>query len=106
MYYKTPQTPTKEDLKFIELSANLAAVVFDNDSNRSKLLNANIQLKQTVNERTFELEQANSALKSAIEEKEKQIHADIKAEKMLTTNSLICDFLMKLARLLALQQQQ
>jgi len=92
MYYRVPQTPTKEDLKFIELSANLAAVVFDNDSNRSKLLNANTQLKQTVNERTLELEQANLALKAAIEEQDKQYSQDIKAEKMQTTNSLICGF--------------
>lgn len=92
MYYRVPQKPTDEDLKFIELSANLAAVVFDNDSNRSKLLNANILLKQTVNERTIELEQANLALKAAIQEQDKQYSQDIKTEKMHTTNSLICGF--------------
>jgi signal transduction histidine kinase len=92
MYYQVPQSPTEEDLKFIELSANLAAVVFDNDSNRSKLLNANIQLKQTVNERTIELEQANLALKAAIEAQDKQYSQDIKTERMHTTNSLICGF--------------
>jgi len=92
MYYRVPQKPTEEDLKFIELSANLAAVVFDNDSNRSQLLNANILLKQTVNERTIELEQANLALKAAIQEQDKQYSQDIKIEKMHTTNSLICGF--------------
>jgi len=92
MYYRAPQKPTEEDLKFIELSANLAAVVFDNDSNRSQLLNANIQLKQTVNDRTIELERANLALKSAIQEKDKQYSLDLKTEKMHTTNSLICGF--------------
>jgi len=92
MYYQTPQKPTKEDLKFIELSANLAAVVFENHSNRCKLLNANTQLKQTVNERTKELEEVNLALEKALKEQRKQYSLDLKAEKMLTTNSLICGF--------------
>lgn len=92
MYYQIPQKPTEEDLKFIELSANLAAVVFENHSNRCKLLNANTILKQTVNERNIELEKLNLALKNSIKEKNKQYRLNIETEKMLTTNSLICGF--------------
>ena len=92
MYYKTPQTPTEEDIKFIEVSANLAAVVFENDSNRRKLLSANTKLKQTVNERNAELERVNLSLKALIEENSKQYDRNINAEKMLTTTSLICGF--------------
>jgi len=92
MYYKTPQKPSKEDLKFIELSANLAAVVFENNSNRSKLLDANTLLKQTVNERNTELEKVNLALETSLKEQSKQYNLDIEAEKMQTTNSLLCGF--------------
>jgi len=92
MYYRAPQVPVEEDLKFIELSANLAAVVFENNSNRHKLLNANNLLKQTVNERNAELEKVNIDLEALLKEKGKQYCVDIKTEKMLTTNSLICGF--------------
>jgi len=92
IYYRTPKKPTDEDLKFIELSANLAAVVFENHENRTKLLEANNQLKQTVSERTSELERVNIALEESIKEQGKQYLLDITNEKMLTTNSLICGF--------------
>ncbi len=92
MYYRVPQKPEEEDLKFIELSANLAAVVFENHSNRHKLLEANNRLKQTVSERNAELEKVNAALKTSLQEQEKQYSLDINTEKMLTTNSLICGF--------------
>jgi len=92
IYYRTPKQPSKEDIKFIELSANLAAVVFENNSNRIKLLSANKRLKQTIDERTRELEKVNLALEKSIREKNKQHISDIYAEKMLTTNSLICGF--------------
>ncbi len=92
MYYSTPQKPSEEDLKFIELSANLAAVVFENNSNRSKLLDANTLLKQTVNERNTELEKVNLALETSLKEQSKQYSLDIEAERMQTTNSLLCGF--------------
>jgi len=92
IYYNEPKTPTDEDLRFIELSANLAAVVFENSSNRNKLLSANNLLSQTVNDRNLELERVNLALKKVIEEQDKEFRSDIKIEKMLTTNSLISGF--------------
>lgn len=92
IYYREPKTPTEEDLKFIELSANLAAVVFENHENKTKLLEANEQLKQKINERTFELEKVNIALEASIKAQSKKYLLDINNEKMLTTNSLICGF--------------
>lgn len=92
MYYAKPTSPTCEDLKFIELSANLAAVVFENHSNREKLLNANNLLSQTVNDRNRELERVNLALEKVIKEQSQRYSLDIRNEKMLTTNNLIAGF--------------
>jgi len=92
IYYKEPKKPSNEDLRFIEISANLAAIVFDNNSNREKLVNANNLLSQTVNERTKELEKANLALKQKIDIQRKKYYSDVKVEKMLTTKSLIAGF--------------
>lgn len=92
MYYAKPTSPTCEDLKFIESSANLAAVVFENHSNREKLLNANNLLSQTVNDRNRELERVNLALEKVIKEQSQRYSLDIRNEKMLTTNNLIAGF--------------
>ncbi|WP_286265040.1 GAF domain-containing sensor histidine kinase [Thalassotalea atypica] len=92
MYYREPRIPTEEDLKFIELSANLAAVVFENHSNRQRLLEANNQLNQTINEQNNELKTVNDALSTAIKEQRKQHSLAIETEKMLTTNSLVSGF--------------
>lgn len=92
IYYHEPKAPTKEDLRFIELSANLAAVVFENSLNREKLLSANNLLSKTVNERNTELEHVNLALGKAIEDQNKEHNSMLNIEKMLTTNSLISGF--------------
>ena len=92
MYYRQPRTPTEEDLKFIELSANLAAVVFENNENREKLLAANNQLNKTVNEQNTELKQVNKALIQALKDQGSQHDVKLKAEKMITANNLISGF--------------
>ena len=92
MYYNTPSKPNDEDIKFIELSANLAAVVFENDYNRQQLVDANTKLSLTVDERTSELEAANKALANRIERQARQQIERIEEEKMLTTNALLCGF--------------
>ncbi|WP_181901706.1 GAF domain-containing sensor histidine kinase [Thalassotalea euphylliae] len=92
MYYSTPCKPTDEDIQFIELSANLAAVVFENDYNRQQLLDANTKLSLTVDERTSELEATNKALANRIERQARQQIERIEEEKMLTTNALLCGF--------------
>lgn len=92
MYYGTPSKPNDEDIQFIELSANLAAVVFENDYNRQQLLDANAKLNLTIDERTSELEATNKALANRIERQARQQIARIEEEKMLTTNALLCGF--------------
>lgn len=59
IYYSNPGKPREEGLSFFKLSANLAAVVFENDLNRAKLLEANSLLNQTVNEINAEFEKVN-----------------------------------------------
>ena len=90
MYYRKPKKPCEEDLKFIELSANLAAVVFENNSNREKLLLANAQLSQTIDQRNHQLEQVNSSLEKALKQQKEHHQSHITSEKIITTNSLIC----------------
>jgi signal transduction histidine kinase len=92
MYYREPKKPSDEDIKFIELSANLAAVVFDNNANREKLLTANFQLNQTVDERNKELEIVNLSLEKALSQQSKHHDLNLHSEKMNTTNSLLCGF--------------
>lgn len=92
MYYRQPRTPTDEDLKFIELSANLAAVVFENHENREKLIAANSQLSKTINEQNSELKQVNVALTQALKDQNSQHDVKLKAEKMITANNLISGF--------------
>jgi signal transduction histidine kinase len=92
MYYREPTAPSSEDLKFIELSANLAAVVFENNANREKLLTANNLLSQTVDERNQELEKVNARLEQNLQQQQSSHFLNINTEKMLTTNSLISGF--------------
>lgn len=92
IYYREPKAPTEEDLKFIELSANLSAVVFENHSNREQLLNANNQLNKTINKRNAELELVNSQLRKAIKDQSLQYSSDIKVERMMATNRLVAGF--------------
>ena len=92
MYYQQPTAPSDEDLKFIELSGNLAAVVFENHHNRQKLLNANNLLSQTVDERNQQLEQANTELEKNLQQQKINHFLNLNSEKVLTTNSLISGF--------------
>ncbi len=92
IYYDRPTKPEEEDLKFIELSANLAAVVFDNNNNREELLNANKRLSQTVDERNRQLEQLNEELQHTLKHQIKIHSVNIDSEKMETTNSLVSGF--------------
>jgi len=92
MYYREPTKPSDEDLKFIELSGNLAAVVFENHANRQKLLDANHLLNQTVDERNQQLENANATLEATLQQQQANYFLNLNTEKMLTTNSLISGF--------------
>ncbi|MFD2165934.1 ATP-binding protein [Thalassotalea euphylliae] len=92
IYYAYPKAPTEEDLKFIEVSANLAAVVFDNHLNRQQLMDANRLLSQTVDERTAALSKANEELALLIERQEEKHIAKLGIEKSVTANALLSGF--------------
>lgn len=92
MYYRQPTSPTPEDLNFIEVSANLAAVVFENDAAHQALITANKSLSQTVDQRNKQLETANQHLLDALESQEQSQLDRINAEKILTTNNLLSGF--------------
>lgn len=92
MYYEYPNTPTDEDLAYIETCANLAAIVFENDSTRQKLLDANKQLSHTVDERNTQLIEANLRLSQVLEQQTMANKRDVIAEKANTTNMLLMGF--------------
>ncbi len=92
LYYQQPRKPTEEDLKFIEVSANLAAVVFENAMNREKLIEANNQLNKTIDQRNKELKKVNKALKKALKDQDKQHSTKLQTEKIATVNHLISGF--------------
>ena len=89
MYYAEPKTPSNEDLSFIEASANLAAIVFENKQNREQLINANKELEKTLDTRSNELFLANQKLEQAIEEQRRSHLNKVAFEKMETTTSLV-----------------
>ena len=89
IYYATPKKPTSEDLHFIEVSANLAAVVFENDENRKKLLDANNKLSQSLDQRTLELEKSNQQLSQALNTEREAHLTAISKEKKDITKSLV-----------------
>ncbi|WP_339725945.1 GAF domain-containing sensor histidine kinase [uncultured Paraglaciecola sp.] len=89
MYYAYPNTPTEEDIAYIETCANLAAIVFENVSTRQALVNANTQLSQTVDERNTQLTEANTRLSLVLEQQKAISIRDINAEKASVTNMLL-----------------
>lgn len=89
IYYGHPQAPTEDDLQFIETSANLAAVVFENWTNRQQLLEANRQLSQTVDARTHELKQLNQELSALVADQKQAEESRLAAEKQATMTALL-----------------
>ncbi|GGA88943.1 diguanylate cyclase [Neiella marina] len=89
IYYGEPQSPTAEDIQFIETSANLAAVVFENWNHRQQLLEANRQLSQTVDDRNKELEQVNSELSDLVRRQRDNEASRLEAEKQVTVKTLL-----------------
>mgnify|MGYP000302938283 CR=1 FL=1 len=92
LYYSIPTSPTKEDIQFIEVCANLAAVVFENAETRKKLLDANYLLSQTIDQRNQELEQANLELSSTLAQQSELHQKSVNLEKVSTTKNLIIGF--------------
>jgi signal transduction histidine kinase len=92
VYHRQPGVPRAEELQFIEVSANLAAVVCENEATRQVLFHANEQLNQTIDDRNEQLELANQELLSVLAEQDLLRVQQINAEKVLTTNSLLTGF--------------
>ena len=92
VYYASPKAPNEEDLKFIELSANLAAVVFENERNKKELVDANEKLNQTLDERTQALESANHELSLLIAQQADSHLSHLSSEKSATANILFSGF--------------
>ncbi len=89
MYYSTPRQPTAADIDFIEMGANLAAVVFENDFNRQQLLAMNEKLSLTLDERALELEEKNRKLAELIEQQDELHRQRLKSEKLATATKLV-----------------
>ena len=89
MYYATPTSPSDEDIKFIEMSANLAAVVFENVENRQQLESANHELTQTLDERSQKLAVTIKELELALKEQGQAHSQHVNQEKNDTTRSLV-----------------
>lgn len=89
MYYATPKAPSDEDIKFIEMSANLAAVVFENHENRQRLESANRELMQTLDERSQKLAVTIKELEMALKEQGYAHSQQVNQEKNDTTRSLV-----------------
>ena len=89
MYFDTPKNPTQEDISFIETSANLAAVIFENHQARQDLTDANHQLSQTVDERNVQLQAANLELSNVLKQQTIDNRNTVNSEKAVTTRMLI-----------------
>lgn len=92
MYYAQPRSPTEEDIQFIETNANLAAVVFENDLARTKLITANELLNQTIDQRNKQLMQTNEELSKVLVQQALDNNHSLKAEKLNTTKKLLSGF--------------
>lgn len=89
IYYGQPTAPSEEDIHFIEVSANLAAVVFDNHENRAQLVKANQELTRTLDERSQQLAVTIKELELTLKEQGRSFTSNIKREKTETTRSLV-----------------
>jgi len=89
MYFDTPKKPSQDDIEFIEASANLAAVIFENDQARQKLVDANHKLSQTVDERNEQLQAANIELSHFLKQQAIDNRHTVNSEKAVTTRMLI-----------------
>jgi signal transduction histidine kinase len=92
MYYTEPRSPLEEDIQFIETSANLAAIVFENDLSRKNLVTANALLSQTVDERNQQLMKTNQELSYVLVQQALDNSQLLKDEKTNTTKKILAGF--------------
>lgn len=82
MYYEEPKKPSVRDLEYIEVQANIAAIVFEHKETEELLAAHQQKLAELVAEKTAKLESSIAELKDA----QKQL---IEAEKLAALNELV-----------------
>ncbi len=92
MYYAQPRTPIEEDIQFIETNASLAAIVFENDSARCQLIEANKLLSQTIDERNQQLVATNEELSKVLVQQALDNSQSLKVAKTQTTTKILAGF--------------
>jgi signal transduction histidine kinase len=92
MYYTQPTSPTEEDIRFIEMNANLAAIVFENNLAQQKLINANNLLSQTIDERNNQLMQTNEELSKVLVQQSIDNTQSLQKEKADITKKILSGF--------------
>lgn len=92
MYYSKPTAPTTEDIQFIETSANLASIVFDNNLTQQKLVDANKLLNQTIDERNSQLMKTNEELSKILLQQTIDSTQSLQKEKAATTKKILSGF--------------
>jgi signal transduction histidine kinase len=92
MYYSQPRKPTKKDINFIETNADLAAIVFENNLAKQKLIDANHLLNQTIDERNDQLMKANEELSKVLVQQAVDNTQSLHKEKVNTTKKILSGF--------------
>lgn len=92
MYYTQPTSPTEEDIRFIEINANLAAIVFENNLAKQNLIDANNLLSQTIDERNNQLMQTNEELSKVLVQQAIENTQSLQKEKADTTKKILSGF--------------
>lgn len=92
MYYGKPNQPTSEDINFIETNANLAAIVFENNLAKQKLIDANTLLSQTIDERNSQLMKTNEELSNVLVQQAVDNTQSLHKEKVDTTKKILSGF--------------
>lgn len=82
MYYEAPKKPSQRDLEYIEVQANIAAIVFEHKETEALLAKHQDKLSELVAEKTAKLEVSLADLKNA----QRQL---IEAEKLAALNELV-----------------
>jgi signal transduction histidine kinase len=92
MYYAKPNSPTEEDIQFIETNANLAAIVFENNFTQQQLINANKLLSQTIDDRNVQLMKTNTELSNVLVQQSINNTHSLQKEKADTTKKILSGF--------------
>lgn len=92
IYYAQPTSPVDENIRFIETNANLAAIIFENNLAKQKLIDANELLSQTIDERNVQLRQTNEELSKVLVQQSINNTQSLQKEKADTTKKILSGF--------------